>query len=178
MPPDQLNPAGYIDGDLSSFMPNLGRATKTKGMGSGGGVLSFDPRAGFLPFEQPVPGDRDRTDVPPLQLRWSIRMDCEGIITAFPLQAARPTLGYLFREADRTGTLRLDRVEALGVPRGTALGVLKEGCSIVTPNGLLVTPEMVRGGEGRRGGEGEGRIERFAPLGPVQALSPPSGSPT
>lgn len=39
---------------------HLQRATQQKGMGSPGGVLSFDPRAGFLPFEPFVPGDPSR----------------------------------------------------------------------------------------------------------------------
>ncbi len=60
MPPDQLNPKGFIDGDIASFMPNQGRATTKKGMTASGGVLSFDPRAAFLPFEEPVPGDATR----------------------------------------------------------------------------------------------------------------------
>jgi ribonuclease BN (tRNA processing enzyme) len=39
--------------------------------------------------------------------------------------------------------LLLDRVEALGVPKGASLGLLKDGRSIVTPEGRLVTPDMV-----------------------------------
>ena len=60
MPPDQLNPAGYIDGQLTSFMPNQGRAKSKKGLKSSGGVLGYDPRAAYLPFPDPTPGDPNR----------------------------------------------------------------------------------------------------------------------
>lgn len=62
MPPDQLNPAGFIDGNVASFMPNQGRATTSKGASAKGGVLGSDPRANFIPLEDPVPGDPSRWD--------------------------------------------------------------------------------------------------------------------
>ena len=79
-------------------------------------------------------------------------MDSEGLITAMPLQALQPTLAYVFREAERAGNLMLDRIEALGVPRGEGLGAFKEGRSIVTPDGRLITSDMVLSGvkPGRR----------------------------
>lgn len=79
----------------------------------------------------------------PLHMRWTIRMDLEGMVTAVPLQASRPTLGYIFREADRGGNLVLERCEALGVPKGASFGLLKSGVPVVTVDGRLVMPDDV-----------------------------------
>ncbi|GAX80820.1 hypothetical protein CEUSTIGMA_g8255.t1 [Chlamydomonas eustigma] len=143
MPPDQLNPLGCIDGDISTFMPTRGRAVKSKGVKASGGVLGMDVRMGYLPFPENSPGDPTRRDLSPMALRWSIKLDSAGMITAIPVRSHRPTLAYVFHEPDRSGTLLLDRVEALGVPKGASLGFLKDGRSIVTAEGRLVTPDMV-----------------------------------
>ncbi|GIM04013.1 hypothetical protein Vretimale_8651 [Volvox reticuliferus] len=58
MPPDQLNPRGGVDASLLLFAPDQGRSQKKRGRNSSGGVLSFDPRAGFLPFPPLEPGNR------------------------------------------------------------------------------------------------------------------------
>ena len=79
-------------------------------------------------------------------MRWTVRIDGEGTIVVIPLQSPRPTLAYAFLEADRAGNILLDRVDALGVPRGRCLTLLKEGRSVVTPEGRLVTSEMVLSG--------------------------------
>ena len=60
LPPDQLNPEGFIDADISAFLPNQGRATVKKGATSKAGVLGTDPRAAYLPFDDPLPGDPTR----------------------------------------------------------------------------------------------------------------------
>ncbi|GIL56621.1 hypothetical protein Vafri_11958 [Volvox africanus] len=57
MPPDQLNPRGGVDASLLLFAPDQGRSQKKRGRNSSGGVLSFDPRAGFLPFPPLEPGN-------------------------------------------------------------------------------------------------------------------------
>lgn len=79
----------------------------------------------------------------PLDMRWTIRMDLEGMVTAVPLQGPRPTLGYIFREADRGGNMVLERCEALGVPKGASFGLLKSGVPVVTAAGRLVMPDEV-----------------------------------
>jgi hypothetical protein len=40
--------------------PAQGRGQKRKGRSASGGVLSFDPRAGYLPWTELHPGDPDR----------------------------------------------------------------------------------------------------------------------
>ncbi|KAG1660663.1 hypothetical protein FOA52_006824, partial [Chlamydomonas sp. UWO 241] len=144
LPPDQLNETCGIDGDIANFMPNQGRATKFKGTKASGGVLAFDPRAGFFPMAPPPAGDPSLAgSLDPLSLRWTIRIDTEGIITVMPLAAGRPTVAYALHEADRIGNIVLDRIDKLGVPRGNALGVLKERKPVLTPEGRVVTPDMV-----------------------------------
>lgn len=44
-----------------------------------------------------------RLDVEPRDMRWTVQLDGDGMITAMPLQASRPTLAYTFCEADRAG---------------------------------------------------------------------------
>lgn len=143
LPPDQLNIDGSIDGSLSSFMPNQGRAFKAKGS-SYGGVLTHDTRAGFIPRPEAPSGDPSRaSEINPLSFTWTINLDLEGTVVALPLQAPRPTIGYIFIESDRIGSLRMDAVDLLSVPKGPALGLLKDLIPIVTPDDVLVTPDMV-----------------------------------
>jgi hypothetical protein len=143
LPPDQLNLMGSIDGSLSSFMPNQGRAFKSKSSAYGG-VLTHDPRAGFIPRPEGVRGDASRaSEIDPLSFTWTINLDLEGTVIALPLQASRPTLAYVFEESDRIGSLMMKAVEIFKVPSGPALGLLKDLIPIVTPDGVLVTPDQV-----------------------------------
>jgi ribonuclease BN (tRNA processing enzyme) len=143
LPPDQLNPRGYIDGDLSLFMPTAGRATQKKGRHSRGGVLSMDPRAGFKPMKLPGPGDPTRTGVPLHELTWTIAADEACTVTAMALPGDVPCLGYVVQEADRAGRLSIERCTALNIKPGKSYGLLKDGISIANEDGVMVEPADV-----------------------------------
>eukprot|EP00775_Hariotina_reticulata_P008228 gene8228-8418_t len=115
MPPDQLNPIGFVDGDIEAFMPTQGRAKVKKGQRAAGGVLAKNPRGGHRPFPLPPPGDPSRTDVHPRDMTWTIRADEAALMTAVLLDAPDPTWGVVWREADRQGKLSMSRCEALGL---------------------------------------------------------------
>jgi hypothetical protein len=144
LPPDQLNPKGYISGDLTSFMPTAGRATMKKGRQSRGGVLGTDPRAGFKPMALPGPGDPAREGQLSLhELTWTIAADEACRVTAVPLPAEVPCLGYIVQEADRAGKLSVERCVALRVKPGKAYGQLKDGFSVTNEDGVTVEPADV-----------------------------------
>ncbi|PNH05146.1 hypothetical protein TSOC_008557, partial [Tetrabaena socialis] len=60
LPPDQLNPRGGVDASLLLFAPEQGRSQKKKGRNAAGGVLNFDPRAGYMPWPPLQPGNPER----------------------------------------------------------------------------------------------------------------------
>ena len=72
-----------------------GRAIRDKGARSAGGVLAFDPRAGFLPLELPPPGNPElwedsnnssssssSSSRSPWEYTWTIRIDESAAVTA------------------------------------------------------------------------------------------------
>ncbi|KAI8465185.1 MAG: hypothetical protein J3K34DRAFT_461521, partial [Monoraphidium minutum] len=116
LPPDQLNPDGFVDGDLASFMPTLGRATRAKGSRAAGGPLKTDERAGYLPLPLPPRGDPS-AKLAPQDMAWSIAADPSAMVQAVLLDAeSPPVFGFVVREADRTGGISMARCKALKVP--------------------------------------------------------------
>lgn len=66
-------------------------------------------------------------------------------VEARPIDHTVPCFGYRFTEADRPGTLDATKAQALGVPNGPALGQLKSGQAVTTPEGRVVHPDEVVG---------------------------------
>ncbi|KAG2432584.1 hypothetical protein HXX76_008928 [Chlamydomonas incerta] len=158
LPPDQLNPRGAVDASLLTFAPEQGRGQKRKGRNASGGVLSFDPRAGYLPWPEPQPGDPDRRAPPdPLSLTWTLELDVSGRVVACLLPAApgQPgafgggggevpyVLAYTVIEADRSGALVMERAAAAGLEGGPEFARLKQGETISNPWGQAIPPELV-----------------------------------
>jgi len=137
VPPDQLNPDGYYDGELSAM---LKRHTKKR---SGGGS---DLRAGTLPQKLPAPGDPRRAgSVSVGEMTWTIRADSEWIVTAVPLKNDKPCLGFKATESDRSGRLYPAVAQALGVFDSKQYADLKSGRSVTVEDGSVVEPDQCVG---------------------------------
>ncbi|KAG2454147.1 hypothetical protein HYH02_001183 [Chlamydomonas schloesseri] len=159
LPPDQLNPRGGVDASLLAFAPEQGRGQKRKGRNASGGVLSFDPRAGYLPWPELQPGDPDRRGLPdPLSLTWTLELDVSGRVVACLLPAApgQPgafggadggsqsyVLAYTVMEADRSGALVTERAAAAGLEGGPDFARLKQGETIANAWGQPIPPELI-----------------------------------
>ena len=143
LPPDQLNPEGYYDGELS---PMLSRHTKKR---TGGGS---DLRSGTLPQNLPEPGDPTRTELSVGEMTWTVRADNEWIVTAAPLKNAKPCLGFKAIESDGSGRLYPTIAQALGVFDSIQYSELKFGLPVKTEEGITVYPEQCVGPkrDGRR----------------------------
>lgn len=131
LPPDQLNPEGYYDAELS---PMLSRHTRKR---SNSGI---DLRAGTLPLDLPPRGDPRRTGLTVLDLTWTLKMDHEWLVRVAPLRNKQPTFGFLMQEAQRAGRLFVDRAQELGVQPGVSFTRLKSGESVETHDGDIVHP--------------------------------------
>lgn len=142
VPPDQLNPMGYLDGDLTRFMPTQGRGRTKQGRTASGGVLGLDRRACYLPLDLPPPGQPDRQDLGPDEFTWTIHIDQGAIVSASRVSADWPSWAYLIKEADRSGSLDPEKCEALGVKKGRDYSRLKMGETVVSVSGQEVHPEM------------------------------------
>ncbi|DBA74831.1 TPA: hypothetical protein ACH3X2_009173 [Trebouxia sp. C0005] len=120
VPPDQLNPNGYYDGNLDeAFLTRFDRKKKTG---------RADLRASAKRIKLPSPGDPARQDVAVDQMCWTIRCDSETVVTVFPLQKPQGRcLGYALQEADRAGSLDVVKVQELGVFPGPEYAALKAG---------------------------------------------------
>ena len=144
VPPDQLNPEGYYDGQLSAM---LSRHTRKK---SSSGI---DARSGTLPQNLPSPGNPALAGkIPVTEMTWTVRIDHEYTVQAAPLKSKVPTLGYLLAEASRSGRLYPEVAMALGVSKRESFADLKEGKSVIADDGSEVTPSQCVGPErpGRR----------------------------
>jgi ribonuclease Z len=64
--------------------------------------------------------------------------DAGFVVVALPLAHRVPTYGYRVSLPDRPGTLDVDAALAAGVPRGPLLAEIKEGRTIVLPDGRTV----------------------------------------
>lgn len=58
--PQALTLHSLLTVHVSNLTSHQGRATMKRGLKSSGGVLAFDPRANFLAFAPPTPGDSER----------------------------------------------------------------------------------------------------------------------
>ncbi|GIL56622.1 hypothetical protein Vafri_11958, partial [Volvox africanus] len=144
MPPDQLNPRGGVDASLLLFAPDQGRSQKKRGRNSSGGVLSFDPRAGFLPFPPLEPGNPYKRDVEPKSMTWTLELDITARVIINMLPGARGTvLSYTVQEADRAGALVVERATAAGLMGGPDFAKLKAGETVKNSWGLPVPPSLV-----------------------------------
>lgn len=65
-------------------------------------------------------------------------------VTAFKTDHTTNSLGYIVKEEDRPGKMRVDFLESLGVPRGPLWGQLQRGNSIKY-GGRVITPEEALG---------------------------------
>ncbi|PSC73783.1 Zinc phosphodiesterase ELAC 1 [Micractinium conductrix] len=129
LPPDQLNPEGYYDGEITALLARHTRKRSNSGI---------DLRAGTLPQALPPPGDERRTGLTVADLTWTLRMDHEWVVRCAPLRARQPTFGFLMQEAARVGKLYVERAQALGVQPGADFTTLKMGGEVYTPDGRLV----------------------------------------
>jgi ribonuclease Z len=66
-------------------------------------------------------------------------------VTAAWMAHTAPVLGYRVEEPRRPGRLDVERARALGVPDGPAMGRLKAGEAVTTPEGRRVAPGEVVG---------------------------------
>ena len=66
-------------------------------------------------------------------------------ITTEPLVHSVQTAGYRFQEKDRPGNLDVNRARMLGIHDFMDYRALKEGRSILTPDGKRIAPEMLVG---------------------------------
>ncbi|KAL0052085.1 hypothetical protein WJX82_007711 [Trebouxia sp. C0006] len=138
LPPDQLNPNGYYDGNLDeAFLTRFDRKKKTG---------RADLRASAKRIKLPSPGDPARQDVGVHQMCWTISCDSETVVTAFPLQNPQgQCLGYALQEADRAGSLDVVKAQELGVFPGPEYAALKAGEPVQNIDGSWVLPEQVVG---------------------------------
>ena len=137
LPPDQLNPEGYYDGELS---PMLSRHTKKR---SGGGS---DLRSGTLPQQLPKPGNPNMGDKLSIaDMTWTVRADHEWVITASALKYDKPCLGFKAIESDRSGRLYPDIAQALGVFDSNKYSDLKAGIAVTNEMGEQVYPDQCVG---------------------------------
>ncbi|KAL4425848.1 hypothetical protein ABPG75_009864 [Micractinium tetrahymenae] len=141
LPPDQLNPEGYYDGEMR---PLLSRHTKKR---SNSGI---DERAGTLPLVLPSPGDPSRTGLSVAELTWTLKMDHEWLVRVFPLRNKQPAFGYLMQEAERAGRLYAKRAKQLGLELNEDCYRLKMGQPVQTSDGRWVQPSQCVG-PARRG---------------------------
>lgn len=133
LPPDQLNPRGYYDGELQAM---LARHTQKRQNSR------VDGRAGALSLEMPPPGDPQAASTTPVSsMSWTIRIDGEYSVSAGALRHNAPCFGYLIREAPRAGKLNMGRARAMGLEEGSAqLQQLKQGVSVTNVDGKVVQP--------------------------------------
>lgn len=92
LPPDQLNTEGFADVDLAGFMPTQGRARHSRGRQARGGVLTFDPRAGYLPLDFPQPGDPGRCVLFALDLSMCCGLGATECCSIFPVHIMRSSV--------------------------------------------------------------------------------------
>ncbi|PRW58804.1 Zinc phosphodiesterase ELAC 1 isoform B [Chlorella sorokiniana] len=130
LPPDQLNPQGFFDGEVRAL---LQRHTRKRTSSTG-----IDLRAGSLPLSVPPPGDPSRTGLHVSEMSWSIKADHEWLVRVAPLRNKQPTFGFLVQEAGRLGKLHVEVARALGVEEGANYTLLKNGESVPTPDGRIV----------------------------------------
>ena len=136
VPPDQLNPDGYHDGEKTALINRSGR--KNAGTGS-------DIRAGLLGQQLPKPGDPDRKDVSIGEMTWTIKVDPEWIVTAAVVKSKQPTIAYHIKETPRAGRLYPDVAFALGVEDRDLFTELKQGMPVDIGGGKIVRPEQCVG---------------------------------
>jgi ribonuclease Z len=137
VPPDQLNPDGYYDGQLSAMLARHTRKKSSAGL---------DSRAGTLPQNLPSPGNPALAGkIPVTEMTWTVRVDHEYTVKAAPLKSKVPTLGYLLAEANRSGRLYPGVATALGVTNRDLFTDLKEGRSVIADDGSEVRPEQCVG---------------------------------
>ena len=136
LPPDQLNPEGYYDAELSAM---LSRHTKKK---NGGGS---DLRSGTLPQNLPEPGDPERKGLAVSSMTWTIRADNEWVITAAPVKNNKPCLAFKATESDRAGRLYPEIAQALGVYDSNQYAQLKAGRTVQVEDGTVIRPEQCVG---------------------------------
>jgi len=101
-----------------------GRATQRKGTRAAGGPLSLDQRAGFLPLPLPPPGDPDSAaTTSPHAMTWSIAADLSALVQVVVLDTeSPPVFGFVVKEADRKGSISIERCNALRVLPGESVG--------------------------------------------------------
>jgi ribonuclease BN (tRNA processing enzyme) len=133
LPPDQLNPRGYYDGELQAMLARHTQKRQNSRM---------DGRSGALSLEMPPPGDPKAAATTPVSsMTWTIRIDGEYSVSAGALRHTAPCFGYLIREAPRAGKLNMDRARAMGLEEGSAqLQQLKQGVSVTNGDGKVVHP--------------------------------------
>ena len=137
VPPDQLNPDGYYDGQLSVMLARHTRKKSTSGV---------DARSGTLPQALPPPGNPSLAGkIPVTEMTWTVRVDQEYTVQAAPLKGRVPTLGYVVAEANRSGRLYPEVAMALGVTNRDLYTDLKEGRTVKSDDGRDISPEMCVG---------------------------------
>ena len=128
---------------------------------AGGGIpaphTSVDPRGKIFMGEywpdnaaEPPPHFKDERSWTELgasgQLpRWTVYRDEHFCVRATPLRHPVPCFGYVIDERDQPGRLDQDKAIALGLPPGREYRLLKEGESVMAPNGVTIHPEDVIG---------------------------------
>lgn len=71
--------------------------------------------------------------------------DEQFIVEAKLLEHVMPCFGYTVKQKALAPELFIEKTDALGVPRGPLLKLLKEGQDVVLPNGIIVKSEDVTG---------------------------------
>jgi len=71
--------------------------------------------------------------------------DDQFIVEAKLLEHVIPCYGYTIQQKALAPELYIEKTDALGVPRGPLLKLLKDGQDVVLPNGLIVKSEDVTG---------------------------------
>ncbi|CAL8471292.1 g10834 [Coccomyxa elongata] len=137
VPPDQLNPQGYYDGQIVQLTKrHQQRRRRRKGP---------DERAILTEQRLPESGDPTRSDVAPEDMTWTVRCDEYFTVSAASLAQQPLSFGYLVRESDRAGTLNVAACEEHGVIPGKDYARVKAGESVISRTGAIVRPEQVVG---------------------------------
>ena len=139
LPPDQLNPEGYYDGELSVM---LTRHTRKK---AGGGL---DLRSSVLPLEYPPPGDPAAAgSVPVSAMTWTIKADHEFQGHGVPARAPHPRV-WVPNQGGRAcprGNCTRTLPDRPGVREQKDFAALKLGESWKPRMGSIVHPEQCVG---------------------------------
>lgn len=137
LPPNQLNPEGFYDGQLTTMLSRHTRKRTTE---------RADSRAGTLPQDLPPPGDPGLVgQIPVSDMVWTVKADHEWVIHAIPLKSKVPSIGYHIEEASRSGRLYPEVAEALGVLDRDLFPNFKEGRSVELEDGRVVRAEQCVG---------------------------------